>query len=828
MTLRWRTLLLLGAALAGLVLAIHLSVQDLTWRSIYEMEDTSVSSNLARVEHALLREIQDMEAVTADYSQWNDTYNFVENQNTAFLNNNLADSTFVNLHLNVMAFYDNRGQLVFGKGYDLQEQNETPYPQSLNQMLIDRGVLMRSGEERWRFGGVMTLPEGPILVCCTPIITSEMQGPVKGSMVTGRFLNQVVIANLASTTQLDLKMTAIDTIVTDPSYEPILSLLNRFANKPALLRPSNDLIRGYQYLKDINGKPALLIEITQPRDLYQAGLKTVSYIAIAIACYGLFFGIIVLVFIEKLLLARLMRLNQEVTAIGTLEDFSARVSQSGDDEIAQLAESVNVMMGELEESHLRLLENDLCLRRISDHMLDIVSQVNNSAVLQYASPSFTRVLGYETEVLLNSSFLRLVHQDDQIRFSSIMSQLVHKGKPAAVELRLRDAQGAYLWMEIMMNPIINKMEVSGAVLAGRDITVRKQAEDRVLYISYHDPLTGLYNRTYFEQEMMVMEGSQGMPVALFICDLDGLKIVNDTLGHNSGDWLLKMTARLLMECCGPDDIIARIGGDEFALLMRNCNRIKVEYIYQLIKERVKDHNASNPEIPMAISIGYAIRYNSNFSMASLFQEADNNMYREKLHSKQSGHSGLVATLMQALQERDFVTGEHVDRMDQLVRDMGEILGLTSNLINDLCLLARFHDIGKVGIPDAILCKPGPLTPDEYAEMQQHTEIGYRIARAATDLQPIAECILKHHEWWNGKGYPLGLKGDEIPLECRILAIVDAYDAIISPRPYREARSVAEALQELERNAGIQFDPFLVEIFIQMINNKNSPVGTVED
>jgi diguanylate cyclase (GGDEF)-like protein/PAS domain S-box-containing protein len=827
MTLRCRTLLLLGVALIGLVLAIYLSIQDLTWDSIYELEDNSVRSNLARVENALLREAQAMEAVTADYSQGDDTYSYIEDRNTVFLDNNLADSTFINLRFNIMAFYDNQGQLLYGKGYDLLQQSEIPYPQSLTAMLIDRGAVLRSSEERWRFFGLMMLPEGPMLVCSTPIITSAQKGPVQGSLVSGRFLNPAVITHLATTTQLDLKITALDTISAEPAYEPILAQLNLPGNQPVIFRLDNELIGGYQYLKDVKGEPALLIEITQPRDIYKAGLQTVTHIAAVIAFWGLIFGLLVLVFMENSLLSRLMRLNREVAAIGKLEDFSARVSQSGHDEISQLADSVNFMMGELEESHARLLENDLRLRRINDHMLDIVSQVNAAGMLQYASPSFTRVLGYDTEVLLNSSFLRLIHEDDQGHFSSMMSDVIRSLKPAAVELRLKNVRGDYLWMEMMMNPIINEMEVSGAVLAGRDITVRKQAQDRIRYISYHDSLTGLYNRTYFEQEMMALKRSEGIPMALFVCDLDGLKIINDTLGHRSGDWLLQRTAQLLKGCCGPDDIIARIGGDEFALLMHNCNRIGVEYIYQLIKERVEQHNASNPEIPMAISIGYAIRYDPNFSMASLFQEADNNMYREKLHSKQSGHSGLVATLMQALQERDFVTGGHVDRMDELVRDMGEILGLTSNQINDLCLLARFHDIGKVGIPDAILFKPGPLTADEYEQMQQHTEIGYRIARAATDLQPIADWILKHHEWWNGAGYPLGLKGDEIPLECRILAIVDAFDAIISVRPYRAARSVAEALQELELNAGIQFDPFLVEIFVQMINTKKSPAGVAD-
>lgn len=821
MSLRNKTLLLLVVSLGGLIVAIYLSANFLIWQSIYETEENVVRHNLDRVQNALLREVQAMKAVTADYAQWDGTAKYMRYRMPSFIDENLHDSTFYDLRFNFMAFYDNKGQLVLGKGYDLLHHKEVPYPQSLTSILYDRGVVLRPGDGRWRFSGLMMLPEGPVLVCSAPIISSE-EGAVLGSMVSGRFFNQSAITELANITQLDLKVSIRDDIASEASYEPVLAMLNNPGSKPAIFRFNHDSIGGYQYLKDVYGKPVLLVEIIQPRDIYKVGLKTVSYVAAAIACWGIIFGLLILLYTEKSLLSRLMRLNQEVAAIGGLEDFSARVSLNGHDEIAQLAGSVNDMMGELEQAHKNLYKSKLRLRRINDHMQDIVGQVGCDGTLQYASTSFDRVLGYDAEMLLNTPFQDLLHENDRIHFRGIILDIMQSGRPAMAEMRLRNVQGDYIWMEIIMNPVADEIEVYGVVLTGRDITMRKQAEDRIRYISYHDALTGLFNRTYFEQELMALEGPVNEPIALLICDLDGLKFINDTLGHNSGDWLLQKTARLIKECGRPNDITARIGGDEFALLAYNCGRIEAEHIYQQIKEGADRHNATNPEIPMSISIGYAIRLSSDLDMTSLFEEADNNMYREKLHSRQSGHSGLVATLMQALQERDFITGGHVDRMEELVRDMGEALGLNSNQINDLCLLAKFHDIGKVGVPDAILFKPGPLNSDEINEMQKHPEIGYRIARAATELQPIADSILKHHEWWNGKGYPLGLKGDAIPLECRILAIVDAYDAITSPRPYREARTIAEGLQELEQCAGSQFDPFLVKVFVQMINNKTRP------
>ena len=192
------------------------------------------------------------------------------------------------------------------------------------------------------------------------------------------------------------------------------------------------------------------------------------------------------------------------------------------------------------------------------------------------------------------------------------------------------------------------------------------------------------------------------------------------------------------------------------------------------------------------------------------------MYREKLHRSRSARSAIVKTLMKALEERDYITGGHGDRLQNLVEDLARSMDLTERNIADLRLLAQFHDIGKVGIPDRILFKKGPLTSEEWLEMQRHSEIGHRIALSAPELAPVAEWILKHHEHWDGSGYPLGLKGEEIPMECRILAIADAYDAMVSDRPYKQAVSHDKAIAELKRCSGTQFDPKLLMVFIDVL------------
>ncbi|MFW6030358.1 MAG: HD domain-containing phosphohydrolase, partial [Halanaerobiales bacterium] len=326
--------------------------------------------------------------------------------------------------------------------------------------------------------------------------------------------------------------------------------------------------------------------------------------------------------------------------------------------------------------------------------------------------------------------------------------------------------------------------------------------------AYFDTLTGLYNRTYLEK-ILPKYRDGGLPLSIIIGDLNGLKVTNDVFGHAAGDKVLKKMAEILKDTCPEDALVFRWGGDEFFVLLPGKEEQETNKICSEIKE--KTYNINDTSVKLSISLGSISRKN-NEELSGLIKEAEDRMYRCKLLESKSYRSSLILSLKETLAEKSYESAGHVERMTSLAIKVGERMGLSGNELDDLRLLAMLHDMGKVAISDDILNKAGPLNDEEWEEIKKHPEAGYRIAQSSMELFQISPYILSHHERWDGGGYPLGKKGLEIPLLSRIIAVVDAYDVMTNGRPYKEAISHEEAMEELDRCAGNQFDPNVVRIF----------------
>ncbi len=368
-------------------------------------------------------------------------------------------------------------------------------------------------------------------------------------------------------------------------------------------------------------------------------------------------------------------------------------------------------------------------------------------------------------------------------------------------------------MRIVRN---NEHEVIGIT---RNISTARIASERIEYLSYHDQLTGLYNRRFFEDELLRLDVARNLPLCIMMADVNGLKLINDSFGHLMGDQLLTRVAIVLKEACRQDGIVARMGGDEFVILVPNSNAVQTELLVERIHKMSANEKVGSMEL--LISLGWDVKYTEHEEIREVLKRAENKMYKNKLFEGPSIRGNTINAIIKTLNEKNKREELHSHRVSYLCKKLAIALNFSDQEIQEIESVGLLHDIGKIAIDEAILNKSGKLTEDEYEEIKRHPEIGYRILSTVNDMAEMAEVVLDHHERWDGKGYPRGLKGDLIPLQSRMICIADSYDAITSDRSYRSKRSDQEAFDELRKNAGTQFDPNLVEPFIKLITSIES-------
>lgn len=815
MSIRKKTLIIVTFILICLMFILDILSNNILMDSYSRMEADDAKKNIDRAKEAYEYDLSIINSLVKDWATWTDTYQFMQDKNKEYLESNLVESTFTEFNLNAIIYINNSGEIVYSKGFDLKTNREVPISENLKKHITKKGLL-NLPDKKSMIKGVIILPEAPVLVSAYPILTSEGEGPVRGTLIMARNINDKEVKRLAERTNLSLDVISLDSLKDGEIRKAIIE-----GRQTQLLIPINqEKLAGFLVINDIYGKPAIVLKADMPRMIYIQGKKNMDYLLYVLILSGVIFGSLTILILEEIVLVPLLKLSKDVSRIGLTRNLSARVEAVGKNELSCLGREINGMLSVIEQSQKDLEQNEKKFRLLAENAQDIIyrMQIVPQRKVEYVSPAVTKISGFSPDEHYNNPnlFISMTHPDDAKNCKDMFAPGDNLTKPFMVRWITKDKKT--VWVEIRNVPIYDG---DGALIAIegiiRDITESKRMEERLKYFSLHDALTGLYNRNYYEEEMKRIETGRYDSVSVIICDLDGLKLINDTLGHERGDMLLKEVAKFIKQNIRKGDVVSRVGGDEFAVILPNITKKMTEEICTRIRQRIQLYGEKHSDIPLSVSMGYAIAESGPISIANLFMEADNAMCREKLNQSHSARSAIVETLTKALQARDFITEGHADRLQNLVVELGKAIGLSERNLSDLRLFAKFHDIGKVGIPDNILFKPGPLTTDEYKEMKRHSEIGFKIAQGSPDLAKISDWILKHHEHWNGRGYPLGLKGEEIPLECRMLGIVDAYDAMVSDRPYRKGLDHGEAVSRLEKGAGEQFDPELVPKFILIVN-----------
>ena len=334
-----------------------------------------------------------------------------------------------------------------------------------------------------------------------------------------------------------------------------------------------------------------------------------------------------------------------------------------------------------------------------------------------------------------------------------------------------------------------------------------------------DPLTGLANRRrlMFDLEQAVGRASMSEPAALMLFDLDGFKLYNDRYGHPLGDALLSRLGRRLRAAVTEAGRAYRLGGDEFCVVAWGDQ----DRLHELAEEAREALSERGEGFAVTSSCGVVVIPHEADGVTYALHLADQRLYSEKGGTRRAA-AGRQASdaLLEVLKEREPEMPDHVEEVARLARNLGNRLQLPSEDLEDLSCAAELHDVGKVALPEEILRKPGPLDANEWAFVRQHTVVGDRILSAAPALSSAAKLVRASHERYDGTGYPDGLAGEEIPLGARIVAVCDAYHAMVAGRPYRTAIEPAEALDELRKCAGTQFDPLVVDAFCGLIHARS--------
>lgn len=444
--------------------------------------------------------------------------------------------------------------------------------------------------------------------------------------------------------------------------------------------------------------------------------------------------------------------------------------------------------------------------------------------MRLVSEGCLELTGYPPESLIQSrdiAFNNIINEEYRDYLWEKWKEVTKTRSILKEEYSITTAQGEVKWVYEQAQGVYNEngevIAIEGLII---DISKQKNREEEILYLTYHDVLTGLYNRRYYEETKKLIDKADRFPLSVIVGDINGLKLINSAMGHQEGDRLIQKAAQLLSKCCRAGDILCRTGGDEFSILMPETTYEEADRLVNLIGKLCEENREKTPEevYHLSISVGCSTKTEENTPLTNIIKEAEESMYRHKLLQNKSLHSSIISTMKSSLFEKNQETEEHAQRLIELSRAVGQKLNLVEEQLNELELLSTLHDIGKIGISDNILNKPGKLTEEEWIEMKRHPEMGYRIAMATPELAPIADYILNHHERWDGTGYPYGRKGEEIPLLSRIISVADAYDAMTSDRSYRNAMTKEQAIEEIRRNSGTQFDPYISELFLEYVNN----------
>jgi diguanylate cyclase (GGDEF)-like protein/putative nucleotidyltransferase with HDIG domain len=489
--------------------------------------------------------------------------------------------------------------------------------------------------------------------------------------------------------------------------------------------------------------------------------------------------------------------------------------ESSIEENINLNEELIQQNEELMQQNEELVESDLIISNSLQYSNSLIEAIPDTVFVISKDGIFLDCKGelehlfFPKEYFIGKNIFEVMPPDIATAGLNLIKEVNSTGKTGEMEYEW-ETNGILEYHELR----VIKWFEDKVIAIARNITDVHNYLKEIEYISYHDKVTGLYNRRYFDIKVQELSCEDNYPICIIFSDINGLKLVNDSFGHGQGDYILQKYASILNASRRGDELICRIGGDEFAIVLTATDLQKTEEYINKLTNKFSDVIINGMEL--SVSFGYEMIQGDNQSIQSALKKAEDMMYQNKLYEASSRRSKTIEIILSTLHEKNPREEKHSRRVAELCEIMAVKMGMISDEVKKIRTAGILHDIGKIAIQEELLNKPGVLTHEEYIEICKHTEIGYRILNTVPNMSEVSEVVLAHHERWDGNGYPRGLKGEEIPLYARIISIIDTYDAMTSDRSYRKGMSNEKAVKELIKNAGTQFDPELTQFFMKNV------------